>query len=152
MLEPLGVAIHAMDLAKPQNEETVAVVGCGPIGIQLIQLAKIKGASRVIAIEPLVYRRDAAIAAGATEALPHVDALTETTSGRGVDLVLEATNAPEGLSHACRAARIGGRLVVVGIPDGNAYTEMAADVMRRKGLTMMMSRRPHPHPNSLIAP
>ena len=73
--------------------------------------------------------------------VPDVAAAREISRGRGSDLVLEATNAPTGLADACEAARIGGRLVVVGIPDGNVYTGLAADGMRRKGLTVRMSRR-----------
>jgi len=56
-LEPLGVAIHAVDLSHLRLGATVAVVGCGPIGIFLIELARLCGAARVIAVEPLEHRR-----------------------------------------------------------------------------------------------
>jgi len=62
VLEPLGVAIHAWDLARLRVGETVAIVGCGPIGLLLVQLARIGGASRVLAVESLAYRRDLAAA------------------------------------------------------------------------------------------
>ena len=61
--------------------------------------------------------------------------------------MLEATNAPEGLHDACRAAAIGGEVTVVGIPDGNEYHDGAgegrfrADELRRKGLTLRWARR-----------
>jgi len=140
MLEPLGVAIHAMDLAKPQLLESVAVVGCGPVGLKMIQLARLAGVAEVYAVDPVGYRAAAAIKAGAGEAAGTVKAIAELTRGRGVDLVLEATNSPDGLMHACIASRIGGRVVIVGIPDGNEYVA-AADVMRRKGISLKMSRR-----------
>jgi L-iditol 2-dehydrogenase len=60
MLEPLGVAIHAMDLAKPGKRllETVCIVGCGPIGLKIIQLCRLAGVERIFAIDPLVYRAE----------------------------------------------------------------------------------------------
>lgn len=57
MLEPLGVALHAYDLGKVQVGAAVAVIGCGPIGLCLVQLARAAGASHVVAIEPLAHRR-----------------------------------------------------------------------------------------------
>ena len=48
MLEPLGVAIHAVDLAKPSMFESVCMVGCGPIGLKIIQLLKLAGVSNII--------------------------------------------------------------------------------------------------------
>jgi len=140
MLEPLGVAIHAMDLAKPKLLESVCVVGCGPVGLKLVQLAKLAGVDKVYAVDPVEYRAQAAVRVGADEAASHVEAVAEWTTGRGADLVLEATNSPYGLMHACSATRIGGRVVLVGIPDGNEY-HAYADAMRRKGLSLKMSRR-----------
>lgn len=64
MLEPLGVALHAQDLACPRAGGTGAVVGCGPIGLCLIRLARITGATLIIAVEPLAHRRAAAAAMG----------------------------------------------------------------------------------------
>ena len=53
ILETLGVAIHAMDLARPRLMETVAVLGCGPVGLLLIQLARLAGAGKIVAIDPI---------------------------------------------------------------------------------------------------
>lgn len=65
MLEPLGVALWALDLGHVPFGGTVAVVGCGPIGLLLIQLLRAAGASRVLAVEPLAHRREAAAKWGA---------------------------------------------------------------------------------------
>ena len=62
------------------------------------------------------------------------------TEGEGTPLVVEATNAPEGFRDAVRAARIGGRIVLVGIPDGDTYTLPAAEA-RRRGLKIKFARR-----------
>src|SRR5690606_19309866 len=50
MLEPLGVAIHALDLGKPRLGHTAVVVGAGPIGLCAVQLARVAGAARVVAV------------------------------------------------------------------------------------------------------
>ncbi|MGP1397127.1 MAG: zinc-dependent alcohol dehydrogenase [Inquilinaceae bacterium] len=140
MLEPLGVGVHAMDLARPHLQETVAVLGCGTIGLILVQLARLAGVAQVFAVDPVGYRADMAKALGADAVADRVEAIADLTGGRGVDLVLEATNAPAGFQHAAEAARIGGRVVLVGIPDGDAYT-LSASMARRKGLSIKLSRR-----------
>jgi L-iditol 2-dehydrogenase len=60
MLEPLGVAIHAADLAKPRLLETVTVLGCGPIGLLILQVLKVAGAGEILAVDPLPHRRELA--------------------------------------------------------------------------------------------
>lgn len=149
MLEPLGVAIHAMDLARQRVLETVAVLGCGPIGLCLIQLAKRAGAERIYAVDPSDYRREAGRRLGADEIAQSHSAIAEWTGGRGCDLVLEATNSPDGLQMAVDAARIGGRLIITGIPDGNSYRLDAAQT-RRKGLNLKFVRRMgHVYPRAI---
>ena len=60
MLEPLGVAIHAFGLARPSVGDTVGVFGCGPIGLLLIQLARLSGARAIVATDLLPHRLEAA--------------------------------------------------------------------------------------------
>jgi L-iditol 2-dehydrogenase len=67
MLEPLGVAIHAVDLAKPRLLERVAVIGCGPIGLLLIEVLKVAGAGEIVAADPLPHRRALAEKLGAAQ-------------------------------------------------------------------------------------
>jgi len=68
LLEPLGVAIHAVDLAHIKLGSVVLIVGCGPIGQLAIQLAHAAGASAVLAIEPLPHRRELAARYGGRQA------------------------------------------------------------------------------------
>lgn len=140
MLETLGVSLHAIDLAKPKLLESVAVIGCGPVGLCAVQLLREAGVGAIHAIDPLAYRAEAARSMGASEAGTDPGAIADWTDGRGVDLVVEATNAPQGFQLAAEAARIGGRVVLVGIPEGNIYS-LTADVARRKGLSVKFSRR-----------
>jgi L-iditol 2-dehydrogenase len=142
MLEPLGVAIHAMDLAKMKRVmETVAVIGCGPIGLCLLQLARMICQDKVFAVDPVGYRANLAKKLGADEVADSHTAIADWTNGRGVDLVLEATNSPMGFMVAAETVRIGGRIVLVGIPDGDQYVPLSASLLRRKGLDIRMSRR-----------
>jgi L-iditol 2-dehydrogenase len=141
MLEPLGVCIHAIDLARPRLLESVAVLGCGCIGLGIIQLLKQSGCGTIIAIDPQAHRHQAATTHGADMGAESIEAVLDHTSGRGCDLVIEATNSPFGMAHAIKAASIGSRVVLVGIPDGNQYAAMDAADMRRKGLKIKMSRR-----------
>ena len=145
MLEPLGVALHAHDLGKPRVGGVVAVIGCGPIGLCLVQLARAAGARQVVAVEPLRHRREAAGVMGADVVLDadadnvHA-ALAAATGGRGVDVAFEAAGNDAGVALAVAAARPGGRVILAGIP-GQDSTTFPASVARRKGLTLKLSRR-----------
>jgi L-iditol 2-dehydrogenase len=140
MLEPLGVAIHAVDLAKPRLLERVALLGCGPIGLLILEVLKVAGAGEVLAVDPQAHRREAAARAGATAVGADLAVIDDHTAGKGCPLVIEATNAPTGFRDAVRAARIGGRVVLVGIPDGDTYTLPAAEA-RRRALKIKFARR-----------
>jgi L-iditol 2-dehydrogenase len=140
MLEPLGVAIHAVDLAKPRLLEPVALLGAGPIGLLILQVLKVAGAGEVHVIEPLAHRRAAALELGAKDAFATADAFIAETGKGGRPLVVEATNSPHGFRDAVRAARVGGRIVLAGIPDGDVYT-LSASEARRRGLKIKFVRR-----------
>ncbi|MFI5891448.1 zinc-binding dehydrogenase [Actinoplanes sp. NPDC051513] len=129
LLEPLGVALHAYDMAHPRLAQTVAVVGCGPIGLMLIQLARLAGATRVLAADPLPHRLAAAAGLGAAP-------LTDSEA----DLVFEVSGSDAAVEAALRAAKPGARVILVGIPDGDRTT-FPASIARRKGLTLVLSRR-----------
>ncbi|MBR0719422.1 zinc-binding dehydrogenase [Bradyrhizobium liaoningense] len=149
ILETLGVAIHAMDLARPRLLETVAVLGCGPVGLLLVQLARLAGAGKIIAIDPVLQRTALACDLGADVACRSYAGVSDVTDGRGVDLVIEATDSSHGFEHAARCARIGGRVVLVGIPENNQYILSGAE-SRRKGLSIKFSRRmPEVYPRAI---
>ena len=143
------MAIHAIDLAKIKLGASVAVVGAGAIGLLILQLVKVVGAAEVHALEPIGFRRELALKLGADSAHATPAELLSATNGRGVDVVLEATDSPSGPEDACTVARIGGKVILVGIPDGDKFTLTAAQV-RRKGLTIKLSRRMgHVYPRAI---
>jgi L-iditol 2-dehydrogenase len=149
LLETLGVAIHAIDLAKVRLGETVAVLGCGPVGLLLVQVARLAGAGRILAVDPVGYRAALARDLGANDVFGSYEGIAPATEGRGADLIIEATDSPLGLEHAAHASRIGGRIVMVGIPEHNQYTLSAAEA-RRRGLTIKFSRRmPEVYPRAI---
>jgi L-iditol 2-dehydrogenase len=138
MLEPLGVAIHSVDLAHLPFGGTASVIGCGPIGLLLIEVLKVAGASSVLAVEPLAHRREAAERLGADEVAD--PAAFDEALQAGVDVAFEAAGNNEGVELAMASVRPGGRVVLVGIP-GDDVIRFGASLARRKGLTIAMVRR-----------
>jgi len=142
MLEPLGVALHAADLGRVRVGARVAVVGCGPIGMLLVRVARLAGASTVVAVEPLEHRRRAASAMGADEVWSPTEADERLTdpAEEGADVVFEVAGTDPAVHTALLAARPGARVVLVGIPDADSTT-FVASLARRKGLTLLLARR-----------
>lgn len=145
LLEPLGVAIHAMDLAHIKPGMTIGVFGCGPIGLLIAQVARQVGAAKVIGTDVLPHRVEAALSMGVDQAwlvdgqLPEPVAL-EATGGRGVDVAFEAAGAQGAVDDAFSAVAIGGKVILAGIPDDD-QTSFTASTARRKGLTIKLVRR-----------
>ena len=139
LLEPLGVAIQCVDLGHLPFGGTAAVMGCGPIGLLLIQLLKVSGADSVIAVEPLAHRREAAARYGADVVSDPAADIGELT-GYGVDVAFEAAGTDDAVRVALEATRPGGRVVLAGIPDSDTVT-FRASLARRKGLTIALVRR-----------
>ena len=153
LLEPLGVAIHALSLAPVRPGMTVGVYGCGPIGLLIVQLARLSGATRIFASDLKEERLQAALDTGASEvymADQHErDQVRSQTHNRGVDVAFEAAGADEAVETAMVTAKPGGRVVIVGIPSED-HTTFTASVARKKGLTIMMCRRmKHTYPRSI---
>jgi L-iditol 2-dehydrogenase len=144
MLEPLGVALHAWDLGHVPVAASVVVVGCGPVGLCLLQVARAAGATTVIAVDPLAHRRDAARRLGADVILgsdpDSTYAAIAAATGHGVDIAFEVAGNDEAVGVAVDAARPGARVVLAGIPDGES-TSFRASAARRKGLTLVLVRR-----------
>jgi L-iditol 2-dehydrogenase len=142
LLEPLGVAIHALDLGHVRLGARVAVVGCGPIGLLLIAVLRAAGAAHIAAFEPLPHRREAALRYGADVCLrPDIlpEDLRELT-GDGADAVFEMAGTAAAVTLSMATVRPGGRVVLGGIPADDRITFQAAPA-RRKGLTIAMVRR-----------
>jgi L-iditol 2-dehydrogenase len=144
MLEPLGVAIHAVDLGHISPGMTVGVFGCGPIGLLVLQVARVAGAARLLATEKLPHRLEAACSLGAVgfqaDGGRESAEILAVTRDRGVDVAFEATEDNGAAEAAIDAVKPGGRVVLIGIPTGDR-TAFTASVARRKGLTIKLTRR-----------
>jgi L-iditol 2-dehydrogenase len=144
LLEPLGVAIHALDLGHVRLGASVAVVGCGPIGLLLTAVLRAAGAGSVAAFDPLPHRLEAAARSGASTVADPVRARSLIThrdlADEGVDVAFEMAGTSEAVQLAMAMVRPGGRVVLGGIPSDD-QTTFQASVARRKGLTIAMVRR-----------
>lgn len=154
MLEPLGIAVHAVDLGHVKPGMTVGIFGCGPIGLLVLQVARAAGAARLFATERLAHRLEAARALGATDVFQATDGresneILVATNGKGVDVAFEATEENGAVEAAIAAARPGSRVVLIGIP-GDDRTCFTASTARRKGLTLKLTRRmKHTYPRAI---
>jgi L-iditol 2-dehydrogenase len=143
-LEPLGVALHAINLAKIRVADSVAVIGAGPIGLMIAELARLSGAQDVFVTDVLEHRVRMAERLGFTAInagkVDQVKTIWKATNGRGVDVALEAAGAVESPEQAAEMAKAGANVVIVGIC-GEDRMDFRAGVTRRKGLTIKVSRR-----------
>ncbi len=155
LLEPFGVALHAVDLGKLKIARSVAVIGCGPIGLLIMRLARLSGADPIYAFDKFPWRVQRALDWGQATGAWTLDEgdsvakIAELTDGRGVDVVFEAAWADRSVAQSAEMARLGGRVVLVGIPSDDEIA-MKASTARRKGLTIMLSRRmKHVYPRAI---
>jgi threonine 3-dehydrogenase len=117
--EPMGNAVHAA-FVEPIAGRTVAVTGCGPIGLCAVGIAKAAGATWVVATDTEPYRLELAARMGADLALDGrepdtVARVLEATGGDGVDVVLEMSGSAAALDQGLRFVTRGGRISLLGI-------------------------------------
>jgi threonine 3-dehydrogenase len=138
--EPFGNAVHAT-FAGDITGKTVAVFGCGPIGLWSVGLARISGSSTIFAIEPNHKRLDIAVDMGADYLInprdvDPVQKILEVTDGLGVDVVLEMSGHPGAIRQGFRALRNGGRVSLLGIPSSMVELDLANEIIF-KGATVL---------------
>ncbi|HXE31686.1 MAG TPA: L-threonine 3-dehydrogenase [Terriglobales bacterium] len=139
ILDPLGNAVHTV-LAGPVAGRSVAIVGCGPIGLMAVAVARACGGGPVFAIEINEFRRNLARALQADFVLdPRTDdvagIIQKHTQGGGVDASLEFSGHPDGIHSAFKIARPGGRVSLLGIPSRPVEVDLTADIIF-KGLNV----------------
>ncbi|MDH7603083.1 MAG: NAD(P)-dependent alcohol dehydrogenase [Armatimonadota bacterium] len=143
MLEPLAIGLYACDLAAPNPDDVVAILGAGGIGLSVLQAVRTAGVKRVIVSEPVEARRLAALKLGATQVTTPTTAeqdIAKFTNGRGADIVIECTGEDDAVRQTARIARVLGKILIVGIPSSDTYPFDASDA-RRKQLTAIFVRR-----------
>ena len=138
MMEPLGAAVHAV-MEFPVAAKTIAVAGCGPIGIMAIAVAKKVGAAKIIALEPNEKRAKLAIELGADIVVNPitdnpVEKIKSLTNGHGVDVALEFSGNISAIKAAIQYLKPEGKLAALGLPSKPIDFDLSEFVYR--GLTL----------------
>jgi alcohol dehydrogenase len=149
LVETLGIGLHAINRANPRADETVLVIGAGPIGLSVVEFAKLAG-SRVVVMDLNEQRlRFVREKMGVSETISakgldeDVKAFTELTGGKLGNVVVDATGSVKSMVAAMNFVGFTGRLVWVGITqDQLTFTQ---PLMHRREMTLLASRNALPH-------
>jgi L-iditol 2-dehydrogenase len=129
-IEPINTIVKAVQKARVKKGENVLVLGCGPIGLQLLMVANLEGA-RLYTSDPMAERRAKSLTLGAIEAFDPtsgklIEEVKARTEGRGADAVLVAVAHPSVVADALAAARPGGRILLFAANDPVTKIEFPA--------------------------
>jgi threonine 3-dehydrogenase len=149
IMEPFGNAVHAAFGTEGGEDlltNPVAVIGCGPIGLFAVGIARALGAWKVIAIEPNEYRRDLAAKMGADLL---VDPLVEDpvkvvlreTDATGAEVVLEMSGNARAIDQGTRMLARGGRMSLLGLPDGPVTLDLNDQVIFKEARVLGITGR-----------
>jgi L-iditol 2-dehydrogenase len=119
VIEPLSVILHILEMTDIHVGDTVAVMGAGPIGLLTASVARVAGAGRIFMADKVPHRLQMAREMGvdcAVETSKLEQCVMDETRGRGVDIVFDAAAALETINLSIAVARLGGRVVLIGIP------------------------------------
>jgi threonine 3-dehydrogenase len=141
LFDPLGNAVHTVLSGDGVAARSVAITGCGPIGLFAIAVARACGATQIFAMEVNPYRREIARQMKADFVLdPARDdvksVVMEKTGGTGVDVVLEMAGHQEAIRTAFSILRLGGRVSLLGIPSAPVQLNLTEDIIF-KGATVL---------------
>jgi L-iditol 2-dehydrogenase len=132
-IEPINTIVKAVQKARVAPGENILVLGCGPIGLQLLMASKLQGA-RLFTSDPIPQRRQKSLSLGAIESFDPsggrlVDDIRSRTDGRGADAVLVAVAHPSVVTDALAAARPGGRVLLFAANDPVTKIEFPASAV-----------------------
>ncbi len=131
--EPLGNAVHTMT-HFPIEDKDVVIVGCGPIGLMGVNVAKALGAKKIIAIEVNDYRLNLAKEVGADVIINPLEEdviarVLEETGGHGADVIGEFSGNKTAIEQAFKYLKPGGGLSLLGIPSKDIDVDVATDIV-----------------------
>lgn len=132
--EPLACVVLGQRWARLEVDDTVLIMGAGPIGLLHLQLALVSGARKVIVSQPSGPRREQAERLGATATVdPRTEDLAEVireaTDGRGVDLSIVCVGVAQLVNQALELSRVGGRVSVFAGLKGEGWSEVSANLI-----------------------
>jgi threonine 3-dehydrogenase len=133
IFDPIGNAFFTV-LSGEVAGMTVGIVGCGPIGIAAVPIARASGATTVVGFDLSEYRLQMAQKMGADHIIDigKKDPLTaakDITKGIGFDVVLEMSGHPQGIDNAFKMVRAGGRVSLLGLPKSPVSLDLANDIV-----------------------
>jgi 2-desacetyl-2-hydroxyethyl bacteriochlorophyllide A dehydrogenase len=140
--EPLAIGVQACRRGDVKRGEYVLILGCGPIGMALIEVAKARGAN-VVATDVSEARLEFAKTLGATTLQADQDLLKsvlDQTNGEGAAVVIEATGNPKAMEQTVELVASGGRIVIVGLVKKGVNISIPALDITRKEMTLLGSR------------
>jgi S-(hydroxymethyl)glutathione dehydrogenase / alcohol dehydrogenase len=138
---PTGVGA-VLNTAGVSPGDSVAVVGCGGVGLAAIQGARISGAAVILAVDPVPAKHATALRLGATHAVTPDEAeqaRQQLTGGAGFDYAFEVVGRAAAIRGAWRLARRGGQVIVVGAGDRSDLAEFSAFELLFEGKTLRSS-------------
>ncbi|MEM1929262.1 MAG: zinc-dependent alcohol dehydrogenase family protein [Thermofilaceae archaeon] len=146
LVEPIACCVRGLYNVGLEPGDTVAVVGAGPIGLLMVQLAKMWGASRVYAVDLIDRRLSLARQLGADVAIntgreDPVEVLRGDTEGIGVDVAIEAVGSSKAIELAVKLARRGGRVLIFGVAPESDVLQLRPFELYDKELMMVASYR-----------
>lgn len=144
MTEPLACAIHGIDNAEIKPGQVVLVIGGGPIGLLMVQLAKLSGASEVFLSEPVEARRKLGLEVGADAV---IDPIHENIAGKikeacgrdGADVVIECVGKPAAAAQAIQTADFSGTVLLFSVPTVDATVPLPLFDVYKKELHLVGS-------------
>ncbi|UAC49450.1 L-threonine 3-dehydrogenase [Bacillus aquiflavi] len=137
--EPMGNAVHTV-LADEVTGKIVAIIGCGPIGLMVVGVAKAAGAAQVIAFDLNDYRLHLAEKMGATTVVNSknehpLKIINQLTKGNGVDVVCEMSGHPIAIDQGLKMVTNGGRVTILSLPTRPVEIDITNDIVF-KGVTV----------------
>lgn len=138
LVEPLAVGLHAVRRSGMQAGDTVAVFGCGPIGLTALRAAEAGGAKRIFVSEPNEHRREIARRLGADVAIDPleedaVERVTDATDD-GVDIAFEFAGVEPSVAAAIRSTRRGGAVTIGSLSEGTVALDLDEIVLNEREL------------------
>lgn len=140
MAEPLACCLHGIDLAGIQVGDKVCVVGGGAIGLLMVQLAKLSGASQIVLSEPNEKRRQVGLQLGANTALdptrPDAQEAFAQVLGGGANVVIECVGNVPAVKSAFQFAGKGATVLLFSVPKVDATFDLPLFDVYKKELTI----------------
>jgi (R,R)-butanediol dehydrogenase/meso-butanediol dehydrogenase/diacetyl reductase len=141
-VEPVTVALHAVNRSEIHEGETAVILGAGPVGLTTMQCAHAVGAGQTVVVEPNAARRATATALGATTVTTPKDAgevVRDRTDGLGADVVYECVGGSDTIGSAVELSRRGGSVCLIGLADGTISVDPAAWLRKEITLTTALA-------------